>query len=174
MGQYDFDEFVYYSVLPFLCVVSWGTTMAVMSPDRYCDEGETECQNSQTCWEGYTQQPYAYILSVPMTLALAVSFAFGSLSVDFWLFAVSNMTLGILGRGNNVNYQGKLILNLSCNDKSCWFTISRVNFWTIENLWTIFAYTLWQILDFYNFNEQNNRTNWKYFKNQMHVKFSKN
>ena len=61
------------SALPFLCVVSWATTMAVMSPDRYCEESEPDCQSSQTCWEGYTQQPYAYILSVPMTLALAVS-----------------------------------------------------------------------------------------------------
>ena len=68
--------------------------MAIMSPDRYCHDPELYINTNasseanaqevrmdldedgscddQTCWKGYWEQPYAYILSVPMTLALAV------------------------------------------------------------------------------------------------------
>ena len=30
------------------------------------------CADNQTCWEGYTDKPQLYILSVPMMLALGV------------------------------------------------------------------------------------------------------
>ena len=38
-----------------------------------CDEVSTSCKENNTCWEGYNDQPFAYILSIPMIMALAVS-----------------------------------------------------------------------------------------------------
>ena len=32
----------------------------------------TPCEGNNTCWEGYTEKPYLYILSIPMMFALAV------------------------------------------------------------------------------------------------------
>lgn len=62
--------------LPLVCVVSWATTMATQSPDLYCDDTDTSCKGNHTCWEGYDEQPFAYILSVPMTIALALNLLF--------------------------------------------------------------------------------------------------
>ena len=41
------------------------------------DSSVSECSgkdgDNSDCWEGYNDQPYAYILSMPMTAALTVS-----------------------------------------------------------------------------------------------------
>ena len=37
-----------------------------------CGQENTCLPGNHTCWEGYDEQPTIYILSVPMTIALAV------------------------------------------------------------------------------------------------------
>jgi hypothetical protein len=75
--------------LPFIFVISWTATMIVThsctlfpSAAAYNCVVVEESSNVTTssvsvavggCWEGYTEQHYAYILSIPMTIALAVS-----------------------------------------------------------------------------------------------------
>ena len=44
-----------------------------------CSPGDTNCPESQTCWENYASQSYVAILYVPMMIALAVSFTFAIL-----------------------------------------------------------------------------------------------
>ena len=64
----------------------WATAMAFQRPDTFCLEESGLSQNNtssapcpgknQTCWEGYTEQPLTYILSIPMTIVLAVRLEF--------------------------------------------------------------------------------------------------
>ena len=54
-------------------MVSWATIMAIQYPDCIEANQDTHCKGiNRTCWDGYDESPYAYILSVPMTAALAV------------------------------------------------------------------------------------------------------
>ena len=73
---------IIYLVFPFALVSLWATAMAFQRPDTFCLEESGLSQNNtssapcpgknQTCWEGYTEQPLTYILSIPMTIVLAV------------------------------------------------------------------------------------------------------
>ena len=73
---------IIYLVFPFTLVSLWATAMAFQRPDTFCLEESGLSQNNtssapcpgknQTCWEGYTEQPLTYILSIPMTIVLAV------------------------------------------------------------------------------------------------------
>ena len=77
-----FIFFFSFLVFPFGLVSIWATAMAFQSPDTFCladdlqlrsNSSAITCQGkNQTCWEGYTEQPLTYILSIPMTIALAV------------------------------------------------------------------------------------------------------
>ncbi|TRY63693.1 hypothetical protein TCAL_00396 [Tigriopus californicus] len=65
--------------LPLACTLSWTVTMIVtQKPESHCDpvDEETACKSNHTCWEGYTEQPYIAILSVPMMVALAINLLF--------------------------------------------------------------------------------------------------
>jgi hypothetical protein len=54
-------------------VLSWATIMAIQYPDCTEANQDTHCKGmNQSCWDGYDESPYAYILFVPMTAALAV------------------------------------------------------------------------------------------------------
>ena len=62
--------------------------MSFQNPDAFCmetthgQEGLSMCSGkNQTCWEGYMESSSIYILSVPMTLALAVSLFIRSVQV---------------------------------------------------------------------------------------------
>ena len=47
--------------------------MAIQYPDCTEANQDTHCKGmNQSCWDGYDESPYAYILFVPMTAALAV------------------------------------------------------------------------------------------------------
>ena len=47
--------------------------MAIQYPDCTEASQDTHCKGmNQSCWDGYDESPYAYILFVPMTAALAV------------------------------------------------------------------------------------------------------
>lgn len=61
-----------------MIVGTWAVTMSIQSPDTYClaDNVTVSCEGNNTCWEGYDELPFVYILSVPMTIALAVSLAY--------------------------------------------------------------------------------------------------
>ncbi len=68
---------VIFVVLPSVVVSTWAVAMSLQSPDTYCilDANVTStesCKGNNTCWEGYDELSIAYILSVPMTIALAV------------------------------------------------------------------------------------------------------
>ena len=77
-----FKSFLLYLVFPLALVSLWATAMAFQRPDTFCLEESGLSQNNtssapcpgknQTCWEGYTEQPLTYILSIPMTIVLAV------------------------------------------------------------------------------------------------------
>ena len=57
-------------------VSSWASAMSLQIPDTYCLEQNNtthSCKGNNTCWEGYDELSLVYILSVPMTIALAVS-----------------------------------------------------------------------------------------------------
>ena len=67
-----------FSVLPAVIVLSWDGVKIVHSQSgTYCGQitGETSCppDESNICWDGYDEESTVYILSVPMTIALAVS-----------------------------------------------------------------------------------------------------
>ena len=83
------------TVVPLVCVLSWALSMVILNPGSTCNingggSGNGSHQFNLTtvacsianssgdssrssCWEGYTEQPYAYLLFVPLTGALAVS-----------------------------------------------------------------------------------------------------
>ena len=66
-------------MLPAVIVLSWDGVKIVHSQSgTYCGQitGETSCppDKSNICWDGYDEESTVYILSVPMTIALAVSF----------------------------------------------------------------------------------------------------
>jgi len=69
-------------VFPLFCIGAWTAAMSAFYEDGDCAAALAEennatspvvCQSSHTCWEGYTDEPYLLILSVPMITALAVS-----------------------------------------------------------------------------------------------------
>ena len=75
--------FIFLSVFPLFCVLSWTATMALYYEACSNADGiggrangnasSSSCgDHNSSCWEGYTEQPYQYIISIPMILALAV------------------------------------------------------------------------------------------------------
>ena len=68
-----------------MCVLSWAAAMAMFydncpsaaaaaaAVDNATSAAAPSCVGgNMTCWEGYTEQPYIFIISVPMGMALAV------------------------------------------------------------------------------------------------------
>lgn len=65
-------------VFPLLCVISWSVSMFIQYPGCIQEfQDSINCNDTnQSCWDGYDESPYTYILSAPMTAALAINLMF--------------------------------------------------------------------------------------------------
>ena len=65
----------FFTVLPLICVLTWAATMEIhINFDTECVEKiNATCNENNTCWDGYNELSPAYILFIPMIIALAVS-----------------------------------------------------------------------------------------------------
>ena len=88
-----------------MVVSSWASAMSLQIPDTYCLEQNNtthSCKGNNTCWEGYDELSLVYILSVPMTIALAVSQFFQwygvVFSIKLWItwFVICSFQINLL------------------------------------------------------------------------------